>query len=103
MEGETVRIKRFYSMIAHSPDIVELRHGVWNPVSFTLTDEAKAGKLFNVLRRLDGSTSPAVLARELKLAREEIEAIIDHLGQLGVLEFGPTNSLDYYLDNIVPT
>ena len=34
-----VRLKRHYSLIAHSPDTVELRHGVWNPTSVTLTDD----------------------------------------------------------------
>ena len=35
-----LRIKRQYSIVAHSPDVVELRHGVWNPISHTLTDES---------------------------------------------------------------
>lgn len=98
-----LRIKKYYSIVAHSPDVVELRHGVWNPTSFTLTDDSKSGHLFRILERLDGSTTPAVLARELNVPRNEIEDLIDHLNEKGLLEDGPTNSIDYYLENCVPS
>ena len=35
-----LRLKRHYSIVAHSPDLVELRHGVWNPESYTFRDDA---------------------------------------------------------------
>jgi bacteriocin biosynthesis cyclodehydratase domain-containing protein len=98
-----LRIKRHYSIIAHSPDIVELRHGVWNPISFTLTDEDESGYLFRLLTRLDGSLSPRELAKAENVPRAEVEALLDHLIELGVVESGPSSSLDYYLDHIVPT
>lgn len=98
-----VRIKRQFSLVAHGPDTVELRHGVWNPVSFLLNDESKTGNLFRLLQRLDGNQTPAALARELGLPREQVEAVIDHVDQLGVLESGAENLLDYYLDSVVPT
>src|SRR6266568_2074308 len=97
-----LRIKRQYSIIGHSPDIVELRHGVWNPISFTLNDESESGHLFNLLTHLDGSLSPLELARAENVPQAEVEALLDHLIQLGVVEASSSNPLDYYLDNIVP-
>jgi bacteriocin biosynthesis cyclodehydratase domain-containing protein len=102
-QQKNLRIKRHYSIIAHSPDIVELRYGVWNPISFTLTDEAESGHLFKLLSRLDGSLSPAELAKAENMPRADVEALLDHLTQLGVVEAGSSNSLDHYLDDIFPT
>jgi bacteriocin biosynthesis cyclodehydratase domain-containing protein len=96
------RIKRHYSIVAHSADTVELRYGVWNPVSFTLNDESKKGCLHRLLSGMDGSVALAALAEREKVPRGELEALADHLDQLGVLETGPSNSLDYYLENLVP-
>jgi len=95
------RIKRQYSIIPHSPDRVELRYGVWNPVSFTLADESESGHLFNVLSRLDGSLAATELAKEAGIPLAEVEALLDHLGDLGVIESGPTTALDHYLDTVV--
>jgi len=97
------RIMRQYSVVAHNRNIVELRAGVWNPVSFTLTDEAGSGNLFRILTKLDGSASSAGIAKALDVPRSDVEALIDHLDQLGVLESGANSALDYYLDNIAPT
>ena len=98
-----LRIKRHYSIIAHSPDVVELRYGVWNPISHTLTDESKSGHLFSLLSGLDGSLSASELAKREGVSREEVEALLDHLIQLGAVESGPSHALDHYLDNVVPT
>jgi thiazole/oxazole-forming peptide maturase SagC family component len=98
-----LRIKRHYSIIAHSPDVVELRYGVWNPISHVLTDDTESGHLFNLVSALDGSSSARELALQEKVSQEEVEALLDHLIQLGVVESGPSNVLDHYLDNIVPT
>lgn len=95
-----LRIRRHYALVAHGPDTVEIRHGVWNPVSFVLNDESESGNLYRVLQRLDGTATPAGLARELGVPREEVEGLIDHLDGLGVLESGPSSALDYYLDNV---
>lgn len=97
------RISRHYAIIGHTPDAVELRHGIWNPVSLTLTDEAKAGHLFSVLTSLDGSLSVAEIARKLGLRRDDVEGVLDQLRDLGALEeHGPRTALDYYLDTITP-
>jgi len=102
MDEKILRLKRHYSIVAHSPDDVELRYGVWNPLSFTLADETKSGHLLRLVTRLDGSLTPAQLAHEENVPRGEVEALIDHLLSLGVLEPEASNSLDHYLDDIVP-
>jgi thiazole/oxazole-forming peptide maturase SagC family component len=97
------RIKRHYSIIAHSPDVVELRWGVWNPTSFTITDDTQSGRLYRIIRRFDGSVSVHQLAKEEGVAKSDVEAILDYLIQLGVVEHGATNALDHYLDTCLPT
>lgn len=97
------RIMRQYSVVAHDRNTVELRAGAWNPVSFTLTDEAGSGNLFRILTKLDGTSSSASIAQTLNVPRSDVEALIDHLDQIGVLEAGTSSALDYYLDNISPT
>jgi bacteriocin biosynthesis cyclodehydratase domain-containing protein len=72
-------------------------------MSFTLYDDSKSGRLCHILQRLDGSISPAGLAKETGASREEVEQIIDHLDELGVVEDTPSSALDYYLDTMVPT
>src|SRR5437879_62318 len=101
--GDTrFRLKRHYSIVAHSPDAVELRYGVWNPVSFTLTDSTESGHLFNIVTGLDGSRSSAELAAKEQVPIEEVEGVLDQLVQLGVVESEAANCLDHYLDDIVP-
>ncbi len=97
------RIQRQYSVVAHSRNVVELRAGAWNPVSFTLTDEAGSGNLFRILGKLDGSASSSAIAQALNVPRSDVEALIDHLDQIGVLDAGGGSALEYYLDNLVPT
>jgi thiazole/oxazole-forming peptide maturase SagC family component len=103
IKAGNLRIKRHYSIVAHSPDVVELRHGVWNPTSFTLTDDSKSGKLYRVVSRLDGALSPAEIAQSEDVSRGEVEALLDHLIQLDVIESASASVLDYYLDLVVPT
>ena len=102
-DNGNLRIKRHFSLVPHSPDDVELRSGVWNPISFALRDDSKSGHLFDLVSRLDGTASPAQIAKERRVPREEVEALIDHLLGLEVLESGPSKSLDYFLDNLVPS
>jgi bacteriocin biosynthesis cyclodehydratase domain-containing protein len=102
-DNENLRIKRHFSVIPHGPDVVELRWGIWNPTSFTLTDDAGSGQLYRLIRRLNGSVSPRALAREENVPRSEVEGLIDHLIELGVIDHGPTNALDHYIDNYLPT
>lgn len=100
MNRQAPRIKRHFSIIGHSPDTVEIRHGTWNPISFTINDESESGNLFRLLKRLDGSVAISELAKQEDVPRSEIEALLDHLIQLDVIEFGPSNAFDYYLDTL---
>ena len=96
------RLKRHYTLVAHSPDSVELRSGIWNPVSFTVSDKSESGRLYWLLRRLDGSTPIAEISREEGVSRDEVEALIDHLANFQAVELAPTSALDHYLDDILP-
>jgi bacteriocin biosynthesis cyclodehydratase domain-containing protein len=96
------RIKRYYSLIAHSPDIVELRAGVWNVVSHTVSDDAQTGTLFSILKQLDGTHTPKQIAHDLAVPRHHVEALIDHLDGLGLIEESSSSALDYYLDTVTP-
>ncbi|HVE77690.1 MAG TPA: TOMM precursor leader peptide-binding protein [Gemmatimonadaceae bacterium] len=110
LDGETAgagpgsgwRLKRHYSIVAHAPDVVELRQGAWNPVSFTLSDEGGSGKLLGVLNRLDGHLSAAEIAAAEGIPRAEVESLIDQLADLDLLETRPAHALDHYLDRVVP-
>lgn len=97
-----LRLKRHYSLIAHSSDIAELRYGVWNPVSFMLTDDSASGHLFRILSRLDGRLSVAEIAAEEGIPQSDVEAVIEQLVGMNLLEDQATHALDYYLDHIVP-
>jgi bacteriocin biosynthesis cyclodehydratase domain-containing protein len=99
---QNVRLKRHFSIVAHSADVVELRHGTWNPISFTLTDEAGSGNLLRLLNRLDGSLSPGEIAAAEGVPRRDLEVLIDHLEELELVEDGSSNVLDHYLDHVVP-
>jgi bacteriocin biosynthesis cyclodehydratase domain-containing protein len=101
-DGPRLRLKRQYSIVAHSDDIVELRHGTWNPISYTLRDDSGSGALRGVLGRLDGTLSTTEIADAEGLPRSEVEALVDQLSDLELLEDGPMHALDYYLDHAVP-
>lgn len=97
-----VRLKRHYSIVAHSPDVAELRYGVWNPVSFTLTDNNSSGHLVRILRRLDGSASAAEIAESEGVPESAVDLVLRELSKLDLIEDHPSHALDYYLDHVVP-
>lgn len=96
-------VKSHFSVIPHSADIVELRYGGWNAQSYTLTDSSGGGSLHRVLVLLDGSRSIAEVAREARVSRRDVQAIVDRLSELGALDEGPTNALDNYVERVTPT
>jgi bacteriocin biosynthesis cyclodehydratase domain-containing protein len=96
------RVKRCYTVVGHGPDRVELRSGVWNPTSFTVSDDSESGHLYRIVSRLDGSASPAELAREEGMRRSEVEAVVDHLTELDVLETAASSAFDVHLDALLP-
>jgi bacteriocin biosynthesis cyclodehydratase domain-containing protein len=94
------RRKRSVSVIGHSADVVELRCGVWNPKSSTVTDGAGSGRLLQIIKGLDGKLSHKELAHSLGVSRAMVEAVVDHLRTLDMIEWGPTSALDAYLDQV---
>jgi bacteriocin biosynthesis cyclodehydratase domain-containing protein len=97
------RLMPHYSVVPHSSDSVELRYGVWNPVSISLTDDAGSGTLARVLLRLDGTRAVAEIARELDMPRSDVEVVLDQLRGLGALEeAGPRSALQHYADLATP-
>lgn len=95
-------IKPHFNVIGHDPNTVEIRSGVWNPTSHLLRDETLSGHLFNIIRSLDGSNAPEAIARQEKISRAEVEAVLDQLRALDVVAFEPPTGLDYYLQLGVP-
>jgi bacteriocin biosynthesis cyclodehydratase domain-containing protein len=93
------RIKRHFSIVAHSADVVELRHGAWNVVAHTLQDETKSGRLLRLLLRIDGSSDAAEIGSSEGVPLEEVEALLGHLAEIGVLEFGVGSALDFFAEH----
>jgi bacteriocin biosynthesis cyclodehydratase domain-containing protein len=102
MPEDHPRLKRHFSVVAHSADVVELRHGAWNPISYTVSDDAASGTLLRVINHLDGRSPVGTIARDTGVPKDEVEALLDHLEGLGVLEHAAMNALDHYIDQVVP-
>jgi len=94
------RIRPHFSVIAHSPDLVELRYGVWNPVSFTLRDDSASGTLARLAYRLDGTASAERIAKEEQVSIGEVERLTEELEEVGALETGPRNVVDALLQRV---
>ncbi|MBB4680445.1 TOMM precursor leader peptide-binding protein [Crossiella cryophila] len=93
-------MKRSVSVIGHSPDVVELRSGVWNAESYTLTDHAGSNTLFTLVSSLDGTRSRGEIAKQAGVPRAEVEALVDHLDQLNLIEEQSASALEAYLDRV---
>ncbi|MFC5182690.1 TOMM precursor leader peptide-binding protein [Actinomadura harenae] len=94
------RLKRHLSVVAHGPDVVELRHGVLSPTSVTLTDDTRSGRLLRILTALDGRRSVREIAASEDLPRDDVAAVVDRLTELDLVEHGPSHALDHYLDHL---
>lgn len=94
----TPRIKRGCSVLAHTPDCVEVRLGVWNALSHTIADEGKTGNLWKIMAQLDGSLTLSQIAHNAGVSKRDVEAVVSQLHALDVIESEPSNFLDYYLD-----
>ncbi|MDQ1122637.1 hypothetical protein [Microbacterium trichothecenolyticum] len=93
-----VRFKSEYALVAHSPDTVELRAGVWNPRSITLTDESARGTLLPMLKGIQAGAAPASIASTLGVARSEVEALLDSLLEVGVVSTGQSGHLNALIE-----
>ncbi len=96
----TIRIKPQYSIVAHSADMVELKHGVWNSFSHLLNDENKEGVLAKIILALHAQLSPAEIATIAKVSRSKVEAVLDYLQQLNVLQAKQGSFIDYYVEDV---
>ena len=92
------RIRSYFSVVAHSPDIAEIRYGVWNLTSCTLRDESGSGNLAKLLLRLDGTSSLREIADSERVAPHEVEQLLERLNDLGMIESAASNALDFVLD-----
>src|ERR1051325_194285 len=91
------RVRRSFSIIAHSPDVVELRRGVWNPVSITLSDRTGAGKLAHAIELMDGERTLDDIVRQTRMTIKEATDLVTFLSRHNALETEPENALDYLL------
>jgi bacteriocin biosynthesis cyclodehydratase domain-containing protein len=91
------RIKPGFSMIAHGPGVVELRSGVWNARSVTLTDEEEQGsRLVAILDHLDGTRTEQEIARQVGVDSATVRSVVEELEAAGVAEW-PATREDPYL------
>ncbi|WP_433333524.1 TOMM precursor leader peptide-binding protein [Spirillospora sp. CA-294931] len=91
------RVRPQFTVIAHDPDIVELREGVWNPYSITLTDASGGGRLLQVIEALDGAATLTEIALQAAVALDDVLDICRRLGAAGALELGASSAIDHYL------
>lgn len=96
-----IRIKPFYSIIIHDPDVVELRRGVWNSESHMIKDIEKKGILAQIVLKIKQQISVSDISKEMKINPSTVESVLDHLQQLGVLQSHLTTFLDYYVDHLM--
>lgn len=102
MEEQHVRLKRYVTVIGHSPDTVELRVGVWNPVSHILSDDESSGTLYKILSLLKGDLTITAISQKVGIPASKIEDTIAQLAQLNVIEYFPESSIDFYLNHVIP-
>jgi bacteriocin biosynthesis cyclodehydratase domain-containing protein len=99
MKPQRPRIKRHFSVVAHSANVVELRHGAWNAIAHTIADESESGHLLRLLRCLDGTRDANQIAIAEGVPLREVEALLDHLFEIGVLEMGVGSALDFFAEH----
>ena len=92
------RVKPSFSLVAHSADVVELRRGVWNPISITLTDRSSSGKLFRALKMMTGEPTLKEIADEVELTDNEAKDLVTFLTRHDAVETEPGNVLDFQLE-----
>lgn len=91
------RVPPSFSIVAHSPDVVELRRGAWNPVSITLTDQTGSGKLFRALDLMDGSATLQEVADGAGLTPDDARNLVAYLARQDAVESEPRSALDQHL------
>ena len=97
-KDDMYRIKNRYSVVVHDVDRVEFRQGVWNPTSTTLSDDSRSGKLARTIELLDGSHSIADVAKKSEQSVQDVQAVVSHLEDQGIISLQADNYLDQYVD-----
>jgi bacteriocin biosynthesis cyclodehydratase domain-containing protein len=92
------RVRPAFSVVAHSADVVELRRGVWNPVSITLTDRSGSGKLFRALELMTGEATLSEIAERVSITNDEAEKLVLFLNRHDAIEVEPRSAFDAQLD-----
>ncbi len=102
MSDTYYRIKSQYTIIGHDPDKIEIRYGVWNPMSFYLYDKSKSGTLLPFLLALDGKQSIRDIVKSLNMSRSKAEAVLDQLRNTDLIENKASSAFDFYLEKFSP-
>lgn len=98
MFDQKIKIKPYFSVIAHNENNIELRSGIWNHISFTIKDDTNSGQLYSIIKLLNGENCLRDIAMKTKISQSQIEKIMDHLDQLDVLQGKSETAFDYYTD-----
>lgn len=96
------RINRAFSIIGHSHSYVEFRKGVWNSFSYYMQDETESGKLYEIIKSLNGEVSIKDIAKLTELSDKEVGEIVDLLKKNGLIESQSCSAIDFYLESIRP-
>lgn len=96
------RIKPQYSIIGHDSNKVEVRYGVWNPMSFYLYDKTESGQLLPFLLALNGKKSIREIVKSLNISRSKAEAVLDQLRSADLIENKVSSAFDFYINNFAP-
>ena len=97
------RVRPSFSVVAHSADVIELRRGVWNPVSITLTDKGGSGKLLRALELMNGESTLEEIAARTALTKDEADNLVSFLTRYDAIETKPGSALDYQLELVRET
>lgn len=85
LDKDNIRLKSEYSIIAHDPNTVELRAGVWNPKSITMTDENHNDSLLPILLGIQQGNDSQQIAKDCDVNRSEVESVVDSLLEAGLV------------------
>lgn len=97
------RIKKTFSIVAHSLDCVELRAGTWDALSHVLQDDSQSRTLLNIIKSINGNSSIQDIAAQQKIPVAEVEDILEQLKKLNALEYGESTAFDYYINHFDAT
>ncbi|MFC4908397.1 TOMM precursor leader peptide-binding protein [Actinomadura gamaensis] len=103
MADGNARLRPGYTVVAHGPDSVELRTGLWRATTLTLVDDDRTGALFRLVKGLDGTVSPDGLARREGVPPDVVAALVRDLAAAGAIEEHPSSALDLYLEEVALT